>query len=247
MEKYFSALRQSALFSGIADGDIFPLLRCLGAAFRSYGKDETVLSSGTLARTVGIVASGMLRAVKEDAWGNSNLLALFSPGEIFAETAAASDSALPVGVFAEENSVICFLDFRRVVTSCSSACVFHTALVRNYIGVLAARNLALTEKLEHITKRTTREKALSYLSAQSSARGSRSFDIPLDRQQLADYLSVDRSALSAELSRLKSEGVIAYSRNHFTLLPPRSLSAEGGFSQDRHSARCLRPPGAAPR
>jgi CRP-like cAMP-binding protein len=72
--------------------------------------------------------------------------------------------------------------------------------------------------MEHITKRTTREKLLSYLSEQSRLHGSREFSVPFDRQGLADYLSVERSALSAEMSRLKSEGVINYRKSHFELL-----------------------------
>jgi CRP-like cAMP-binding protein len=111
-----------------------------------------------------------------------------------------------------------FIDFQRIIATCTSACVFHTLLIRNMIGVFARKNMMLVGKMEHITKRTTRDKLLSYLSEQARLHNSNSFEIPFDRQELADYLSVERSALSAEMSRLKADGVINYRKNHFELL-----------------------------
>jgi CRP-like cAMP-binding protein len=125
---------------------------------------------------------------------------------------------LPVTVVAAADTEVMFLDFQRIITTCSSACVFHTLLIRNMIGVFVRKNIMLTSKMEHITKRTTREKLLSYLSGQSRLYGSESFEISFDRQELADYLSVERSALSAEMSRLKADGIIKYRKNHFELL-----------------------------
>ncbi|MDR1135416.1 MAG: helix-turn-helix domain-containing protein, partial [Clostridiales Family XIII bacterium] len=125
---------------------------------------------------------------------------------------------LPVTVVAAADTEVCFMDFQRVISTCSSACMFHTLLIRNMIGVFARKNIMLAGKMEHITKRTTREKLLSYLSEQSKLRGNKSFEIPFDRQGLADYLSVERSALSAEMSRLKAERIISYRKSHFELL-----------------------------
>ena len=112
-----------------------------------------------------------------------------------------------------------FMDVSRVLTVCGSACAFHARLMRNLLAVLAEKNLQFSEKLTYMTQRSTRQKLLSYLSAESLRRGAREFEIPFNRQQLADYLSVDRSALSGELSKLRGEGLLDYRKNKFTLAP----------------------------
>jgi CRP-like cAMP-binding protein len=165
-----------------------------------------------------MVVSGSVHIVKDDAWGNSNIIAEISDGEMFAEAVVCSGiGILPVSVIAAADSEVMFFDFQRVIQTCSSACVFHTMLIRNMIAVFARKNVLLTGKMEHITKRTTKEKLLSYLSEQARVHNSSSFEIPFDRQGLADYLSVERSALSSEMSKLKLNGVITYRKSHFEL------------------------------
>ena len=215
----FSVLKKSPLFYGVTDGELGSLIKCLGCSFKAYGKGESVYHAGDFAREIGLVVSGRVHILTNDAWGNSNILADTAEGETFAEAyVCGGDGALPVSVVAAEESEIMFFDFQRVTTTCSSACVFHTMLIRNMIGVFARKNIMLADKMEHITKRTTREKLLSYLSKQAALAGSGSFTIPFDRQQLADYLSVERSGLSAEMSKLKADGVIDYRKNRFELL-----------------------------
>jgi CRP-like cAMP-binding protein len=211
------------------------LTKCLGGAFRRYKKDEAIYLTGEYVRKIGVVVSGRVRIVKDDAWGNSNIIAEISEGEMFAESIVCGGiGVLPVSVISAAATEVMFVDFQRVVTTCPSACEFHTLLIRNMIEVFARKNIMLVDKMEHITKRTTREKLLSYLSEQSKLQGSRSFEIPLNRQGLADYLSVERSALSAEMSRVKADGIIDYRKNHFELLreaqqPPfRSEQKTGG-------------------
>ena len=119
---------------------------------------------------------------------------------------------------ASEKTEVLFLRIYRVLTTCSNACEFHARLVRNLLSVLALHNLKMNEKLTHVTQRTLREKLLSYLSSESARAGAASFEIPFNRQQLADYLSADRSALSAELSRMRGEGLIEFEKNSFRLL-----------------------------
>ena len=218
MNWYFE-LKKSPLFNGVSEDELGSLVKCLGCMVREYKKDETVFLAGDFVREIGIVLSGRLHLIKDDAWGNSNIIAEVSDGEMFAEAVASIGlGALPVTVIAIADTRVCFIDFQRIVSTCSSACVHHISLVRNMIGVFARRNIMLTGKMEHITKRTTREKLLSYLSEQSGRQKSRSFEIPFDRQGLADFLSVERSALSAEMSRLKADGMIDYRKNHFELL-----------------------------
>ncbi|GHU94958.1 cyclic nucleotide-binding protein [Clostridia bacterium] len=194
------------------------MLSCLGARSRNYAKDETVYFEGDVVTEIGLVVSGRLHLIKNDIWGNTSIMAEIAPPEMFAEAVVCSGGGrVPVSVIAKEESDILFIDYKRIVTSCSSACAFHSKLIRNMISILAQKNITLSAKIEHISKRSTKEKLLSYLAEQARQKNSRAFDIPFNRQELADYLSVERSALSAEMSKLKSEGVIDYRKNHFAM------------------------------
>lgn len=216
MDNIFSNLRKSPLFQGISETEIGPLLKCLGASLRIFKKGEFIYHAGDIAREIGLVVTGKVHILKDDAWGNSNIIAEITEGELFAEAIVCSDiGVLPVSVSAATDCEVYFLDFQRIITSCSSACIFHTVLIRNMIAVFARKNVMLSGKMEHITKRSTKEKLLSYLSEQSKLCGNPSFEIPFNRQELADYLSVERSALSVEISKLKKAGVLNYRKNHF--------------------------------
>ncbi|MDR1589614.1 MAG: Crp/Fnr family transcriptional regulator [Oscillospiraceae bacterium] len=215
----FQPLQRSPLFQGVSDSELAEMIKCLGAREKTYGKGNSVYDAGDFVREIGVVLDGRVHIVRDDAWGNRNIIAEIGEGEMFAEAFVCGGvGVLPVSVVAACDCKIMFADFQRVITQCGSACVFHSLLIRNIVGILARKNIMLQGKMEHITKRTTREKLLSYLSEQSRLHGSREFGVPFDRQGLADYLSVERSALSAEMSRLKLEGVINYRKNHFELL-----------------------------
>jgi CRP-like cAMP-binding protein len=212
-------LKKAALFQGVAEEDIGLLLKCLGVSFRSYAKGETVYHAGDDVREIGLVVRGRVHVIGSDAWGNNNLLAELADGEMFAEAFVCGGvRPLPVSVVAVADAEVMFFDFQRVVATCPSACVFHTLVIRNMIAVFARKNIAFAGKMEHLTKRTTKAKLLSYLSEQARLCGSDRFEIPFDRQGLADYLSVDRSALSAVMSELKAGGAIDYRKNRFELL-----------------------------
>jgi CRP-like cAMP-binding protein len=218
-EKNLSELVKSPLFHGISESELASLVKCAGCTFKSFSKGETVYMAGQFVREIGLVISGCVHAVKDDAWGNSNIFAEITDGEMFAESFVCGGlGILPMSVVAVRDTRTMFFDFQRIISTCSSACVFHTILIRNMVSVFARRNIMLAGKMEHITKRTTKEKLLSYLSEQAKLSGSRSFCIPFNRQELADYLSVERSALSAEMSKLKAESVINYRKNYFELL-----------------------------
>jgi len=222
LRKKYATLTASPLFQGISEEELGSLVKCLGCTFRAYKKDEAVYLAGDFVREIGIVVSGRVHIVKDDAWGNSNIMADISGGGMFAEAIVCGGvGILPVTVRAAADTEVMFVDFQRIITTCTSACVFHTLLIRNMIGVFARKNLVLLGKMEHITQRTTRDKLLSYLSEQVKLHNSSSFKIPFDRQELADYLSVERSALSAEMSRLKADGIINYRKSSFELLDAR--------------------------
>ena len=218
MEKYITLLRNSKLFQGIDEKEITSMLGCLSAVRRNYHKGETVFQRGERIDSVALLLEGSTHIQKEDYWGNLSILNEITEGEIFGEVYAClgSEEILNNAVAVKDSEVL-FLDVKRILTMCPSACPFHGRLIRNLLSVMALKNKMLTQKLEHMSKRTTREKILSYLSEQSQRTGSPVFDIPFNRQQMADFLSVDRSAMSAELGRMRDEGILSFERSHFEL------------------------------
>lgn len=212
------AMLRAPLFRGIGPEELEALLTCVEAACRRYEKGETVLRRGERTARLGLVLSGRVHIVKEDFWGSRTIVGLAGPGDIFAESYCLAGEPLEVTVVAEGETQVLFLNAGQALFGCERACAFHARLTGNLTGLLAGKNLALTRKMGHMARRTTRDKLLSYLSAAALAAGAPEFDIPLDRQQLADYLAVDRSAMSAALGKLRDEGVLTFRKNHFHLL-----------------------------
>ena len=214
-----SILPHCPLFSGIDQDELSDLLACLGAEQTQCQKGEYIWSAGEIPSRIGVVLSGGIDVIQEDYWGNRAILARVVPGEIFGEAFAFGDpQPLPVSVVASGPAVLLLLDLRKILIACPGSCSFHTRLIQNMLGILAQKNRMLTEKIKHIVKRSTREKLLSYLSSQTILAGSESFCIPFNRQELADYLSVERSAMSRELGRLRDEGILVFDKNRFSLM-----------------------------
>lgn len=217
-DKYITVLKACPLFAGIDKNDLGSLLICLAAVPKSFDKNQFIYMTGDSAGSVGLVLSGSVTVMHEDFWGNRSILTRLGPGDLFAEAFSCSDNdKLPVSVSAAERSEVLMVDCKKIISTCSSVCVFHTQLIKNLLGVLAKKNTLLTQKIEHLSRSTTREKLLSYLSSQAQLYGKSSFEIPFNRQELADYLSVDRSAMSTELGKMRDEGLLSFNRNHFEL------------------------------
>ena len=218
MKKYLKLLKRSKLFYGITEEEIASMLECLSATSQCYQKGGYVFRRGERISAVAMLLEGGVHIQKEDYWGNLSILNKISEGEIFGEVyAALGGEEILNNAVAVKPSVVLFLDMNRILTMCPSSCRFHGQLIRNLLSVIASKNKMLTQKLEHMSRRTTREKLLSYLSEQSLRAGCASFDIPFNRQQLADFLSVDRSAMSAELCKMRDEGILSFEKNHFIL------------------------------
>lgn len=217
--EYLSVLMTCPLFAGVAEQELSVMLDCLGAKTVRAEKNGAVFLAGDPARYVGVVLSGQVQILQEDYYGNRSILGRAEPGELFGEAfACAGVEALPVSAVAAERSEIMLLECGRITTSCCNACAFHNRMIVNLLQVMAAKNLQFHQKLQIISQRTTREKLMSYLMAQARGRQASQFTIPFDRQELADYLGVDRSGLSGEISRLKAEGVIDCHRSTFKIL-----------------------------
>ena len=201
------------------DEEVEAVLHCVDAKTSAYKKDQYILRAGDSTDVMGLVLSGSALIIQEDYWGHRSIISKCHGGDFFAEPYAATPgSVLNISVVADENCEIMFLNVRRMLTTCPNSCDHHNRLVRNMTAVLANKVLVLHNKVTHVSKRTTREKLLSYLSSEAMKQGRSSFDIPYDRQQLADFLCVERAAMSAELSKLQKEGLIKTKKNHFEIV-----------------------------
>jgi len=217
--KDFKELYDSDIFKGIEADELETMLSCLGAKTVSYKKGAAILLEGDPADSVGIVISGTVHIIKEDFYGNRSIMAKAETGELFGEVFACADlDTIPVSVFAAENSEIMFINCKKVLTVCNVSCTFHNILISNLLRIVSEKALFLNQKIDFLSKRNTREKILAYLSAIAKQKGTNDFTIPFNRQELADFLCVERSAMSAELSRMQRDGLIEYSRSHFRLL-----------------------------
>ena len=219
MKKYIPILKRTKLFSGVGEEDIASLLSCLGARKKEYKKGEYILREGEHIRVIFILVEGKIHIQKDDYWGNRSILSVISVGEMFGEGYAAPESgALLNDVVAVEDSSVIFFDIKRILTTCSSACRFHNMIVQNMFFVISDKNRKLVQKLGHMSGRTTRAKLISYLSEEAKRQGSSAFTVPFNRQQLAAYLCVDRSAMSNELCKMRDEGMIKFEKSRFELL-----------------------------
>ena len=218
MKEFFPILAASPLFSGVTEDELDAMLTCLAAKTEQFPKDVFLLHPGDAVKEIGMVLSGCALVVQEDIWGNRNILSKAGPGQTFAAAyACAPGSLLNVSVLAETPVTAMFLNVKRVLNVCPSACEHHSRIIRNLLGELAEKNLRFGEKLTHMGQRTTRAKLMSYFSAEAQRLGTYEFDIPFSRQQLADYLAVERSGLSLELGKMRSEGLLDFHKSHFIL------------------------------
>lgn len=219
MKKYVSILKRTQLFAGVGDEEITSMLSCLGARLGNYKKGEYVLRQGEHLNDIVVLVEGKLHIQKDDYWGNRSILGLISVGEMFGEAYVAPESGSILNdVVAVEDSTVIFFNVNRIITTCSSACRFHAMVVQNMFFAISEKNRKLVQKLGHMSKRSTREKLISYLSEEAGRQNSSSFTIPFNRQQLADFLSVDRSAMSNELCKMRDEGLLKFEKNQFELL-----------------------------
>ena len=218
MKNFFEILLKCPLFDGIEKSDLKSMIECLNGKTIDVMKGNPVFLEGTSARFFGVVLSGTVQVVREDYYGNRSIMTILKPGEIFAEAFSfAGLETMPVSVIAIRDSEVLLLDSRRVFTFCSNSCHFHSILLKNLLQEMAQKNLALSRKIRYMSQKSTKEKIMAYLLEQAKQNGSAEFVIPYDRQALADYLGVERSAMSAEISKLKKSGQIDTKGSWFCL------------------------------
>lgn len=218
MKKYLPVLKHCPFFAGMDEGEILSILNCVDAKIRTFDHDEYIFRAGDSTASMGLILSGSVLVIQEDLWGAPEYHVQNRSRRLLCGTLRRNAR------FRFEHqrgnrrpSETLMLNINRLLTVCPTACTHHNRLIRNLVSVLAEKVLQFNEKITHMSKRTTREKLLSYLSSESIRQGSLSFDIPYDRQQLTDYLCVERAAMSAELSKLQKEGLLTTRKNHFEL------------------------------
>lgn len=219
MRNHLDTLKKCPLFAAVDEEHLLKMLTCLGARIETFDKKYTIMAESRPAKYIGILLAGKAQVVQMDYYGNRSILTEITPPDVFGEAFACAEvKSIPVSVIAEEPSTVMLIDCGHILHTCENNCGFHQQLIFNLMKDLAIKTLQFHQKIEITSKRTTREKLMTYLMHQAKKAGSSRFEIPFDRQELADYLEVDRSGLSAEISRLKKEGVLDCSKNRFELL-----------------------------
>ena len=231
MKEFDPILQSCPLFDGVRPEDLSSILGCLGAKVIHIKKGRPVLREGDTPVFVGIVLTGSVQLLREDYYGNRSVVTHIGPTQLFGEAYAFSGApSLPVSVVPDEDGEILLLDSRRITVRCSNACDFHNRVIFNLLRLVATKNLMLHQKIDVTSKRTTREKLMAYLLIQAKVHNSNTFTIPFDRQALADYLEVDRSGLSSEISKLRKEGILECEKSNFRLLLSQAPFYQGGGS-----------------
>ncbi len=217
MKKINRKILDNSLFEGISEAHFAKMLHCLDAYEKKYSKNEVIISEGDRIDEVGIVLEGIIIISKIDYHGNETIIAEVQQGEVFAEVfACAKISRSPVLITAIRDSVILFFNYKKIISICSKSCKFHQKLISNMLSIVAHKTLYLNRRVDIISKRTLRSKLLAYFYYESG--GLKRFKISLNREELANFLCADRSALSNELSKMQKEGIIKYHKNEFELL-----------------------------
>lgn len=217
MQEDLYQIRRAKLFNNISDTDIISFLSCNNAKIRKYRKEEIIFLNGEETTSIGIVLEGSCHIIKEDFWGNKHIIGLLNEGEIFGEVFALQKKPLEISVQTKTPSKVLLLNISNLLTICQTNCSFHAEIIKNLVKILASKTYKMNQKLEHITKKNMKDKILSYLSSIATREKSQTFEIPFNRIELAEFLGVERTALSKELSKLQKEGYITFKKNHFTL------------------------------
>lgn len=219
MNQMLNVLEKVPLFAGMKAEDIENILECLDSKEKKYGKSQWIIQAGDEVPALGIIITGRVQVIREDVLGNRMLVAGLGSSDIFAETlASAGVISSPVSVYANEDTTILWLYIKRLVCTCSASCHYHSLLIENLLQLLAKKNLYLNNRMELLSKRTIRDKIMTFLLFEAKEQSSSSFEIMLNRNEMAEYLCIDRSAMSRELSKLREEGIIKYKKNQFTIL-----------------------------
>lgn len=218
MDKYCAVLQKSPLFHGFSEEDLQHSLTCWGGSVKTYGRHEIIYPEGARVSQIGVILEGFVDTILEDYWGNRTLLRRFQEGQLFADSfIVAKEQAMPFTAVSASDTVVLMLSYQKMLEPCERICDMHKRLVDNLLTITAKNNIMLLRKITLLTKRTVREKLMGFLSSEARKAGSNQFRLLLNRQELADYLAMDRSTLSSELSKMHREGILTRDKNMITI------------------------------
>lgn len=225
MEQYSSILKACALFRGIDEAQLTPLLQCMNARKKTFEPEDYIFLAGDEIDYVGVILEGSVEIVKENLAGNKHIVTVLGPSDMFAEGIVCTPARVsPVSVRAREASEVLYIPYERVIRSCGNTCAFHISLIRNMMYVLGEKNLNLNRKMELLVLKGMRDKLSSFLLSEAANHRNVIFEIGLNRNELADYLNVARTSMCRELARMKDEGLIDFYGNSFKLLDKKRLA-----------------------
>lgn len=219
MKEYLNKLKFCQLFNNMTEDNILKALTCLKGNIKKYKKNDIIYLAGDEINNIGVVLSGSVSIIKDDIMGNRNILATMSESELFGETFVFSNiKYITVTIEAKENCEILFIQFKQLTNACPFKCDFHNTLIQNMLYIISNKNILLYKKIEILSAKTTRLKLITYLNIEMKKNNSNTFTIPFSRDDLANYLNLDRSSVSRELSKMRNEGIIKFNKNKFKIL-----------------------------
>lgn len=225
INKILDTLKEVTLFNGIDENDIKSLIPCLNYRIKTFDKGSNIILPDEVVENIGIVIEGIAEITKEDIEGNKTIVSILTKGNMFAESIVCrKNKKSPVCVTSIEECKVLFISYDKVIRSCTNRCEFHVNLINNLLITIAEKNFILNNKIDILLLKGLRERIAKFLIRKYKESGQTSFNINLNRNRLAEYLNVSRSALSRELSRMKDENIIDYYQNSFKILNIKSLT-----------------------
>ena len=219
LENFYNQIKTSPVFYGMNDEELKGLLECFHARIRRYEKGDMIIRQGDMISNIYLILSGGVNIEKDSYWGRRIIISRLGKNENLALSFVGSkDVEANIDAISVEDTLVLVLSYEKCTSMCRNACTRHKILINNLFQILSKENIELIQKIENVSQKSIRDKLLTYLSNEAQKKHSNSFDIQFNRQDLADYLNVDRSAMSFELSKLQKEGLISYNKNHFELL-----------------------------
>lgn len=223
-ESWLPVLKSCGIFQGLQDGDILDLMPCFGTVSRQFNKGDVISQGGAPQEHIGVVLSGEIHVQKEDYAGNRLIIGIFGPGEIFGEVSAfAGLSVWPNTVLANARSQVLFLPVIKISRPCCRSCNAHQLLIKNMLRLVARKAMNMNNRITYLKIKSMREKLASFLYEQYLQTGNRTFMLPMNREELADFLNVSRPSMSRELGKIRDEGVIDFYRSSFTIKDLQAL------------------------
>lgn len=218
LENYYNQIKNSPVFFGMNDKELRELLECFNARVRKYEEGEMIIRQGDMISNIYLILSGEVNIEKDSYWGRRIIISRLGVNDNLALSFVGSKNVESnIDAVAVKDTVVLILGYEKCTSMCQNACTRHKILINNLFQILSKENIELIQKIENVSQKSIRDKLLTYLSNEAQKKHSNVFDIQFNRQDLADYLNIDRSAMSFELSKLQKEGLIAYNKNHFEL------------------------------